>query len=108
MLTWKKAQDMVPWNIILLLGGGFAMAKGCEVRAAPVPPQAREQAEPAAQAPRVPRISPPARWEDQRSYLTALRYCAWRCPGREGKIMLWALQGLAVSLLLPLLLLLRP
>lgn len=34
MLTWKKAQDTVPWNIILLLGGGFAMAKGCEVRAA--------------------------------------------------------------------------
>uniref|UniRef100_A0A8D0I0F0 Solute carrier family 13 member 3 n=1 Tax=Sus scrofa TaxID=9823 RepID=A0A8D0I0F0_PIG len=30
LLTWKKAQDMVPWNIILLLGGGFAMAKGCE------------------------------------------------------------------------------
>ncbi|XP_064353098.1 Na(+)/dicarboxylate cotransporter 3 isoform X3 [Camelus dromedarius] len=32
LLTWKKAQDTVPWNIILLLGGGFAMAKGCEVR----------------------------------------------------------------------------
>ncbi|XP_054429622.1 Na(+)/dicarboxylate cotransporter 3 [Pteronotus mesoamericanus] len=30
LLTWKKAQDSVPWNIILLLGGGFAMAKGCE------------------------------------------------------------------------------
>ncbi|XP_032460442.1 LOW QUALITY PROTEIN: solute carrier family 13 member 3 [Phocoena sinus] len=30
LLTWKKAQDTVPWNIILLLGGGFAMAKGCE------------------------------------------------------------------------------
>ncbi|XP_078300147.1 Na(+)/dicarboxylate cotransporter 3 isoform X1 [Panthera onca] len=30
LLTWKKVQDMVPWNIILLLGGGFAMAKGCE------------------------------------------------------------------------------
>lgn len=34
LLTWKKAQDAVPWNIMLLLGGGFAMAKGCEVRAA--------------------------------------------------------------------------
>lgn len=34
LLTWKKVQDTVPWNIILLLGGGFAMAKGCEVRAA--------------------------------------------------------------------------
>ncbi|XP_043335087.1 solute carrier family 13 member 3 isoform X2 [Cervus elaphus] len=30
LLTWKRAQDTVPWNIILLLGGGFAMAKGCE------------------------------------------------------------------------------
>lgn len=31
LLSWKKAQDSVPWNIILLLGGGFAMAKACEV-----------------------------------------------------------------------------
>ncbi len=31
LLSWKKAQDSVPWNIIMLLGGGFAMAKGCEV-----------------------------------------------------------------------------
>lgn len=31
LLSWKKAQDTVPWNIILLLGGGFAMAKACEV-----------------------------------------------------------------------------
>ncbi|CAO2577679.1 Na(+)/dicarboxylate cotransporter 3 [Lemmus lemmus] len=30
LLSWKKAQQTVPWNIILLLGGGFAMAKGCE------------------------------------------------------------------------------
>ncbi|XP_044153800.1 solute carrier family 13 member 3 [Bufo gargarizans] len=30
LLSWKKAQESVPWNIILLLGGGFAMAKGCE------------------------------------------------------------------------------
>ncbi|XP_054902416.1 solute carrier family 13 member 3 [Poeciliopsis prolifica] len=30
LLSWKKAQDSVPWNILLLLGGGFAMAKGCE------------------------------------------------------------------------------
>lgn len=33
LLTWQKAQETVPWNIILLLGGGFAMAKGCEVSA---------------------------------------------------------------------------
>lgn len=31
LLSWKKAQESVPWNIILLLGGGFAMAKACEV-----------------------------------------------------------------------------
>lgn len=31
LLSWKKAQDSVPWNIIMLLGGGFAMAKACEV-----------------------------------------------------------------------------
>ncbi|KAG8447146.1 hypothetical protein GDO86_014560 [Hymenochirus boettgeri] len=31
LLSWMKAQNTVPWNIILLLGGGFAMAKGCEV-----------------------------------------------------------------------------
>uniref|UniRef100_A0A8C8A071 Solute carrier family 13 member 3 n=1 Tax=Oryzias sinensis TaxID=183150 RepID=A0A8C8A071_9TELE len=30
LLSWKKAQDSVPWNIIMLLGGGFAMAKACE------------------------------------------------------------------------------
>ncbi|XP_068160243.1 Na(+)/dicarboxylate cotransporter 3 isoform X1 [Antennarius striatus] len=30
LLTWKRAQESVPWNIILLLGGGFAMAKACE------------------------------------------------------------------------------
>uniref|UniRef100_A0A3Q1GR75 Solute carrier family 13 member 3 n=1 Tax=Acanthochromis polyacanthus TaxID=80966 RepID=A0A3Q1GR75_9TELE len=30
LLSWKKAQDSVPWSIILLLGGGFAMAKACE------------------------------------------------------------------------------
>ncbi|XP_061840002.1 Na(+)/dicarboxylate cotransporter 3 [Nerophis lumbriciformis] len=30
LLSWKKAQDSVPWNIILLLGGGFAMAQACE------------------------------------------------------------------------------
>uniref|UniRef100_A0A3B4G559 Solute carrier family 13 member 3 n=1 Tax=Pundamilia nyererei TaxID=303518 RepID=A0A3B4G559_9CICH len=30
LLSWKKAQESVPWNIIMLLGGGFAMAKACE------------------------------------------------------------------------------
>ena len=32
LLTWKVTQEKVPWGIVLLLGGGFALAKGCEVR----------------------------------------------------------------------------
>uniref|UniRef100_W5KLX2 Solute carrier family 13 member 5b n=1 Tax=Astyanax mexicanus TaxID=7994 RepID=W5KLX2_ASTMX len=31
LLTWKVAQKRMPWNIVLLLGGGFAVAKGSEV-----------------------------------------------------------------------------
>lgn len=31
LLTWKVIQEKVPWGIVLLLGGGFALAKGCEV-----------------------------------------------------------------------------
>ncbi|KAB5567313.1 hypothetical protein PHYPO_G00231340 [Pangasianodon hypophthalmus] len=30
LLSWRRVQECVPWNIILLLGGGFALAKGCE------------------------------------------------------------------------------
>lgn len=35
LLTWKVTQEKVPWGIVLLLGGGFALAKGCEVRPPP-------------------------------------------------------------------------
>ncbi|XP_028817565.1 solute carrier family 13 member 5 [Denticeps clupeoides] len=30
LLTWKVAQKKLPWNIVLLLGGGFALARGSE------------------------------------------------------------------------------
>ncbi|KAM6164085.1 Na(+)/citrate cotransporter isoform 2-T2 [Rhynchocyon petersi] len=30
LLNWKVAQEKVPWGIVLLLGGGFAVAQGCE------------------------------------------------------------------------------
>ncbi|XP_075415307.1 Na(+)/citrate cotransporter isoform X2 [Tenrec ecaudatus] len=30
LMTWKVAHEKVPWGIVLLLGGGFALAKGCE------------------------------------------------------------------------------
>uniref|UniRef100_A0A8C8HY60 Solute carrier family 13 member 5b n=1 Tax=Oncorhynchus tshawytscha TaxID=74940 RepID=A0A8C8HY60_ONCTS len=30
LLTWKVAQKKLPWSIVLLLGGGFALAKGSE------------------------------------------------------------------------------
>nr|XP_057944002.1 Na(+)/citrate cotransporter-like [Doryrhamphus excisus] len=30
LLTWQVTQKKMPWNIMLLLGGGFALAKGSE------------------------------------------------------------------------------
>ncbi|XP_072918144.1 LOW QUALITY PROTEIN: Na(+)/dicarboxylate cotransporter 3 [Hemitrygon akajei] len=30
LLSWSKIQSNLPWNVILLLGGGYAIAKGCE------------------------------------------------------------------------------
>ncbi|CAH2326100.1 solute carrier family 13 member 4 [Pelobates cultripes] len=31
MITWKEFEDCIPWHIVVLVGGGFALAKGCEV-----------------------------------------------------------------------------
>ncbi|XP_028615239.1 solute carrier family 13 member 2 isoform X2 [Grammomys surdaster] len=30
ILTWKTVNDKMPWNVLILLGGGFALAKGSE------------------------------------------------------------------------------
>ncbi|NXB21021.1 S13A2 protein, partial [Rhagologus leucostigma] len=30
LLDWKAVQEKMPWNIVFLLGGGFALAKGSE------------------------------------------------------------------------------
>ncbi|XP_048406447.1 Na(+)/dicarboxylate cotransporter 3-like [Stegostoma tigrinum] len=30
LLTWEKVQHKVAWNVIILLGGGFTIAKACE------------------------------------------------------------------------------
>uniref|UniRef100_A0A8C6W3X4 Solute carrier family 13 (sodium-dependent citrate transporter), member 5 n=1 Tax=Nannospalax galili TaxID=1026970 RepID=A0A8C6W3X4_NANGA len=30
LLNWKVTQEKVPWGVVILLGGGFAVAKGCE------------------------------------------------------------------------------
>ena len=35
LITWRTVEKRVPWGIILLLGGGFALAKGCEVSGKP-------------------------------------------------------------------------
>ncbi|KAM9302365.1 solute carrier family 13 member 1-like [Gastrophryne carolinensis] len=31
MITWKEFEACIPWHIVILVGGGFALAKGCEI-----------------------------------------------------------------------------
>jgi di/tricarboxylate transporter len=31
LLSWKEAERIFQWNVILLLGGSLAMAEGCEI-----------------------------------------------------------------------------
>uniref|UniRef100_A0A8C8SRZ9 Solute carrier family 13 member 1 n=1 Tax=Pelusios castaneus TaxID=367368 RepID=A0A8C8SRZ9_9SAUR len=31
LITWKEFQSCMPWEIMILVGGGFALADGCEV-----------------------------------------------------------------------------
>lgn len=31
LLDWKSVEKNLPWGVLILMGGGFAMADGCEV-----------------------------------------------------------------------------
>ncbi|XP_069479670.1 solute carrier family 13 member 1-like isoform X2 [Ambystoma mexicanum] len=31
MITWKEFEECMPWHIVILVGGGFVLARGCEV-----------------------------------------------------------------------------
>lgn len=31
MITWKDFQRLMPWEIVILVGGGYALAAGCKV-----------------------------------------------------------------------------
>ncbi len=30
LVSWKKIEKDIPWGVIILFGGGFALAEGCE------------------------------------------------------------------------------
>lgn len=32
MVNWKIVSKMMPWNVVFLIGGGFALAEGATVR----------------------------------------------------------------------------
>jgi hypothetical protein len=31
LIKWKSLQELFPWNVILLIGGGLAIAEGFQV-----------------------------------------------------------------------------
>lgn len=31
IITWKDFQKTMPWEIVVLVGGGYALAAGCKV-----------------------------------------------------------------------------
>ncbi|ELK24438.1 Solute carrier family 13 member 1 [Myotis davidii] len=38
LITWKEFQKFMPWDIVILVGGGFALADGCEAETIHVNP----------------------------------------------------------------------
>ncbi len=38
LLDWDTVQHKLPWNVVILLGSGFALAKGVEVLLNPILP----------------------------------------------------------------------
>ena len=36
ILDWKTVQKKLAWDVIIILGGGFALAEACQVSAKPL------------------------------------------------------------------------